>query len=485
MMMFRRLVLLVLILLCCAGVSFAQEDAAVVNDVRTTVDFDYLQQLNPECLGWLYQPESGINQPIMQNKDSKWYYERGFDGVKVYKTGSAYILWQESLNDPVVIVRGQARTEGALAPVGDWKDPAVAAQRPAFRMLTPGGDLEGRVFACIEVEQRDIDKWDPSKTEEAFDEWLARVREKTLLPVDEALLPDENDRLLFVAGLHTNGKCTLVMTKLAPVEYTAQETVDLTKMELDAAETKSRYVQVAPVGEMIYYAQNDLLFAYMRYESAYRDGSYRDFGAGGCGPAAMAMVVANLVDAEELPLIGQYAKNELGNLFCRCSVNRLYCDHTHVPYRLQTPEEYLRYLPAAMADFAAGNNQWEYVGRRPKAAGTNIHFADYVAEVYGLQAVMSPTLEEALTLVKENPGEGLVLLSALHGSPLTNSSHFVVLAGVDEEYFYILDPKCRVEQEYKATDTRHVLELVSPGVVRIRLEDYGRSDLSPYAYYTK
>ena len=485
MAMFKRFMLLLLILLCCAGVSFAQEDAAVVSDVRMTVDFHYLQQLNPECVGWLYQPESGINQPVMQNDDDKWYYERGFDEVKVYKTGSAHILRRQSLNDPVVIVRGQARTEGALSAVGEWKDPAVAAQRPAFRLLTPGGDHEGRVFACIEVEQRDIPKWDPSQNEAAFEEWLAAVQEKSLIPVDEALLPDADDRLLFVAGLHTNGKCTLVMTKLAPIAYTAQESVDLTKMELDAAESKSRYVKVAPVGEMIYYAQNDLLFAYMRYESAYRDGSYRDFGAGGCGPAAMAMVVANLVDEEELPLIGQFAKNELGNLFCRCSVNRLYCDHTHVPYRLQTPQEYLRYLPAAMADFAAGNNRWEYVARRPKAAGTNIHFADYVAEVYGLQAVMSPTLEEALNLVKENPGEGLVLLSALHGSPLTNSSHFVVLAGVDEEYFYILDPKCRVEQEYKATDSRRILELVSPGVVRIRLEDYGRSDLSPYAYYTK
>jgi len=216
-----------------------------------------------------------------------------------------------------------------------------------------------------------------------------------------------------------------------------------------------------------------------------RSGSYRDFGGGGCGPTAMAIIVANLVDTEELPLIGQHAKNELGNLFCPCSVNRVYCDHTHPPYRLETPEEYLRYLPVAMGDFAAGNNEWDLVARRTKSQGTNIRFVDYVTELYGLTATPVTDLQQALGMLRDHPGEGLFLVSALAGSAMTNSSHFIVLTGVDDEYFYMLDPMYRTAEEYKTTDKRRVIEVVQPGVVRVSLENSYRSDLVPVAYYTK
>jgi hypothetical protein len=199
----------------------------------------------------------------------------------------------------------------------------------------------------------------------------------------------------------------------------------------------------------------------------------------------MAIIAANLVEKENLPLLGAHAKNELGNLFCLCSVNRVYCNHSHVPYRLQTPEEYLRYLPVAMGDFATGNNQWEYVARRVDSQGTNVRFVDYVCEAYGLSMTPVNGLEAALEMMKEKTGEGLILLSALRGSPYTNNSHFVVLTGVDEEYMYILDPLRRTEEEYLKTDSRGILEFLSPGVTRIPLELYARSDLSPVCYISR
>ena len=330
-----------------------------------------------------------------------------------------------------------------------------------------------------------MDKWDPSKTEEGFAAWLARVKEASMWPVEELFCPQEGDRLLLLAGLHLNGKCTMVMTALKPVAYTGEEEIDLSKMPLDTAETVSGYVDAGPAGEMMYYAQNGPLFGEMRYESAMRSGSYRDFGGGGCGPTAMAIIVANLVEAEELPLIGQHAKTELGNVFCPCSVNRIYCDHTHMPYRMETPEEYLRYLPVAMGDFAAGNNEWDMVARRTKSQGTNIAFTDYVAEVYGLTKTPLTTLDEAFALVRENTGEGFVLVSALAGSAMTNSSHFIVLTGVDDEYFYMLDPMYRTPEQYKTTDKRRVIEVLQPGVVRVSLENAYRSDLVPVAWFTK
>lgn len=479
MVMMRRLAAILLMCLLAVGLAHAQ---SIVSDVQTTVDFELLSRLNPDCVGWLYQMESGLNRPVMQHENNEWYHERVFDQTKVYQVGSAYILSEASLNDDVVVVFGQAREEGCFSMIPDWREQETVRQRSPFRLLTPQGDHQAQVFACLVIEAEELDSWYPAQN---FDQWLAQVQSASLIQTDAALLPKRGDRLMFIAGLHPNGKCTLLMTALAPIVYTAETQQNLIKLELDSAETLNGLVDAGPAGELLFYAQNDPLYASMRYESAIRHDVRRDFGGGGCGPTAMAIIAANLVDREDLPLIGRYAKSELGNLFCPCSVNRVYCDHTHVPYQLQTPEEYLRYLPVAMADFAAGNNAWDFLARRVDSSGTNIRFADYVCELYGLSVTPISGLDAALELMKEKTGEGLILCCALRGSPLTNSSHFAVITGVDDEYFYLLDPLRRTEEEYQKTDKRGILEVLSPGVVRIRIADYGKSDLSPACYISR
>lgn len=447
------------------------------------VDFDLLASLNPDCVGWLYQPESGLNQPIMRHETDDWYHERAFDQIKVYQMGSVYLHAEASLSDPAIVLYGQAREEGCLSLLPEWREQETADQRPTFHLLTPSGDHQADVFACLTVEKGELENWLPGSG--PFDAWLERILSASLIQSGASALPQADDRLLLIAGSHLNGSTTLVLCKLMPSARTEADPVNLTKMTLDAAQTHNGMVDAGPAGQLMYYAQNDPLYDRMYYESAVRNDVHRDFGGGGCGPTAMAMIAANLVDQEDLPVIRQYAKEALGTLFCSCSVNRVYCDHSHVPYQLQTPEEYLRYLPVAMGDFAAGNNQWDFLARRTNSQGTNVRFVDYVCEAYGLSMEPVSGLEAALELMKEKTGEGLILTSALRGSPYTNSSHFVVITGVDEEYFYVLDPLRRTEEEYQKTDKRGILELLSPGVTRIRLENCGRSDLSPVCYISR
>ncbi len=469
MRIFRRILTALLVLLCCLpALSLAE---------GVMVDFEYLTQLNDDCVGWLYQPESGLNQPVMQHETDDWYHDRAFDEIKIYKMGSVYLHADASLDDSVVVLHGQARPEGCLSVLPNWREAEYFDEASSFQLLTPNGSWQAEAFACLATTTQELNSWLPAE-DVPFDQWLARVQESSLV---HATLPSENDRLLFIAGHHLGDPITLVMAKLTPAE---SGSVNLTKKPLDDTETLNGMVDAGPAGQMMYYAQNDPLYFRMYYESGIRSGVQRDFGGGGCGPTAMAIIAANLVEKENLPLLGEHALNELGNLFCSCSVNRVYCNHSHVPYRLQTPEEYLRYLPVAMGDFAAGNNQWEYVARRVNAQGTNVRFVDYVCEAYGLTMTPVNGLDTALEMMKEQTGKGLMLVSALRGSPYTNNSHFVVLTGVDEEYFYILDPLRRTEEEYLKTDTRDILELLSPGVTRIRIADYGRSDLSPVCLIT-
>lgn len=451
---------------------------------HVTVDFDLLTALNPDCKGWIYQQESGLSSQIMQSstQPEDWYRERAFDEVKVYQTGSVYMEQETTLQDDVVMLYGLGRNEGCFAAIDDYADQTVFESRSPMVLLTPDGDWQAEVFACVNMLRAEVNGW-KRQPEETFAAWISRVKEGSL--IQSSLMPADGSRILMAVGERPSNNCYAVYALLEPAQEPSEPGQDLVKRELDSTETQNGYVNVPSVGRMMVYAQNDNLYREMRYESA-RSATYRDFEGGGCGPTAAAIAIAYLVEEEELPKLGTFAKDELGNLFCSCAVNRVICNHLHPPYQLKTPQEYLRYLPIAIADFAAGNNVFDLNARRVGSTGTNTRFIDVVcSDVYGLQVTPVDGLANGLEALRSQTGKGVVICAALRGSPLTNSSHYVVIAGVDDEYFYVIDPLRRDEHQYRKTDKRHILELVSPGVVRIRVEDAGRSDLSPIYHITK
>ena len=109
------------------------------------------------------------------------------------------------------------------------------------------------------------------------------------------------------------------------------------------------------------YAQNDPLWKKLVFEIQ-TSSRRRPFGDGGCGPTAVAMAIANLVEKEELCKLSAFASSPLGFRFCSCSVNDYWCAGKHLTYQLTTPDEYLRYFPLAIANFATGNNIWGVQG---------------------------------------------------------------------------------------------------------------------------
>ena len=57
---------------------------------------------------------------------------------------------------------------------------------------------------------------------------------------------------------------------------------------------------------------------------------------------------------------------------------------------------------------------------------------------------------------------------ASKGGVFTNTGHYVVLAHVDADYLYVLDPLCR--EEYKTNNSRK-LNILQPGLVSLANKD--------------
>lgn len=460
------------------GVSM--ERAVTVSEARYTVDFDYLGKVNREVVGWLYQDETGINYPIMRGSDNTYYLTHMMD-KSTNPAGSVFMDCGNSaafIDEGTYLYAHNQKNGGMFAPLSGYAEQSYYERHPQMLLLTPFADYQVDLFAGMLTTVDDETSWRVKEFEDAdgYRQFIADLRQNSLFRCGEESVPEWGDRLLVLVTCTNlrHGERYVIFGRMRPMIYESAETVEATKLEMDERPTQNGFVDVGPLGKLMVYAQNDGLWAGMRYDT--RDtGKYRKFGQGGCGPTAVAMAVANLVDKEKLPALIGYANSDVGYTFCPCSVNRYFCNHTHAQYHLKTPDEFLRYLPLAMANFATGNNIWKVKSRTGNTYGTNMRFLEHVCNIYRLRLYGTRQVSEAIEKLRQ--GNCMAVSCTTRGGPFTKSGHYVVLAGVDDEYVYVLDPLRR--DDYSDLDRREVLELLAPGVVRIKLENITKCNLSP------
>lgn len=243
--------------------------------------------------------------------------------------------------------------------------------------------------------------------------------------------------------------------------------------EQDAPLEYSRYIDVPGVGSWYYYAQNDPEWARSYYEPA-GEHQYRRFSSSGCGPTCLAIALTRQLEPEDLVyLLEKRDPRTKGFRYCSCSVNNLHCFERHEPTYVTTPEEFLHNLPRVLGAYAAGNN-YDFHLYRNDFSGTSLNLFPKIAEVFGLDYIGTSKWETA----EEKLKEGYSVITTVTKGIFTTSSHYMVVANIDDEYIYLLDPWMRTEYEL---DRKHRLEILEPGLLRAKREDLNRLGL--YGFY--
>ena len=459
-----------------------QVGTSVVEDAaRITVDFGYLEQTNPDIRGWLYQEGTEINYPVMQHTDNEYYLTHLFDG-KTNKSGCIFMDCGNSyyFGDIITYLYGHNRNDGTMfASLPNYMSQEYWEEHPTMLLITPYENYQVQIFACTRRSLETEEDWRMKQFDSRvdFEAAVADILEES--GIDTGIVPEWGDQLLAL------GTCTnevhieryLVYAVLRPIVYATDESVAVEKMELDAIEGTSRVIDVPGRGPTQYYAQNDPVWANMLYEP--KGSTHRGtMASSACGPTAMAMIVANMVDPQYYWYLDYYSGLEDGLTFCSNSVNQYYCDHSHAQYRLQTAEEFTRYMPVALASFATGNNRSGLKSRGLNGGGTKTTFMGQVAEIFGLD--MDITKSRADLLETLSKGGMAIASTGGSGTPYTGGGHYMTVVAADDEYLYVMDPY--MKEDYSKTDKRHVIEVIEPGLIRLKLSDW--KQLALYTFYT-
>ena len=447
--------------------------------LRYSVDFDSLRAVNEDVIGWMIQEGTEINFPIVQGKDNEYYLTHLYTGA-VNRTGSIFADAGNSpyFTDMCTYLYGHNRKNGSMfASLPNYLDAEYYRAHPTMTVITPYEDYAAEIFACVRESAEQEETWRVKQFSGRgeYEAFVQSILDRSRL--DTGIVPRWGDPLLALCTCtnEVHEERYIVFARLRPIVYAGRESVSVMKMEMDALEGTSRTVNVPGRGKMQYYAQNDPVWAAMRYE-ARKSNQARPFGQGGCGPTSMAMAIANLVPEESLGGISAYARVENGYTFCTCSVNQYFCNHRHAQYKLETPAEFRRYLPLAIASFATGNNIWGETSRGD-GGGTNTAFMKRVTEAYGLYFTLTKDRELALSAL----ADGAMVIASTGGkaSPFTGGGHYLTLASVYEGSLYILDPYLKAD--YGKTDRRHLITQIEPGVLRVSMEDL--DELLLYTFY--
>ena len=167
------------------------------------VDFTSLKKINPDVVGWIHIPDTGIDYPIVQAKDNTKYLHRTFKG-KDSHVGAIFLdtLCAPDFSSFNSIIYGHnlknGEMFGKLKKLYDveYNSKADYKKHPKVWIITPDHALEYEIFAFREIsvdKDRDVYTVDlpDEKERRAFFDKQSRKSQK-----ETGIKPGEKDKMI-------------------------------------------------------------------------------------------------------------------------------------------------------------------------------------------------------------------------------------------------------------------------------------------------
>ena len=184
-----------------------------------TVDFEALQSVNPDVVGWIYCPDTVINYPVLQGEDNNTYLHTNYDGT--YNSAGSIFVEEKNrkeFQDFNSILYGHHMADGSMfATLEDWQKQEYFDEHPAMWLLTPDQDYRITLYSAYTLSAYD-DAYSvyPEDGEDARD-WVNLAKGRSaVVPSAVPMLNDKHVMLSTCAYVFDNAR-SVVHGLLLPI----------------------------------------------------------------------------------------------------------------------------------------------------------------------------------------------------------------------------------------------------------------------------
>ncbi len=184
------------------------------------VDFEGLQALNGDIVGWIYCQDTPINYPVIHGEDNDFYLRRSFDKTN-NMAGSIFI---EALNrhgfvDSNMIIYGHHMKNGSMFAVLDsWDNQEFYEEHPVMWLLTPERDYRIDLFSGYTTSAYSDTYTIFQGPGEPLDEYLAESAAKSVFQADVELDSEARYVLLSTCAYVFDNARYVLHGKLVPAD---------------------------------------------------------------------------------------------------------------------------------------------------------------------------------------------------------------------------------------------------------------------------
>ena len=159
------------------------------------IDFESLKEINSDCIGWIYIPDTNISYPVVQTTNNDYYLKRLFD--KTYGiSGTVFMDTRnsEELTDRHTILYGHHMKNGTMfADAESYKDQIYADEHPTGMYITPEKVYDIEFFAGYLTDAYN-DSWTLDFTDAEFESWIQKSKQRSHFYSN--VTPELDDRII-------------------------------------------------------------------------------------------------------------------------------------------------------------------------------------------------------------------------------------------------------------------------------------------------
>ena len=184
-----------------------------------TVDFEALQQVNPDVVAWRYCPDSVINYPVLHGENNDTYLHTSYDGT--YNAAGSIFVEEKNrkeFQDFNSILYGHHMANGSMfATLEYWQQQTYFDEHSTMWLLTPEQDYRIALYSAYTISAYDDVYVVFSDDGESAREWVTDAKERSVVVPSAVPLLDGKHVMLSTCAYVFDNARSVVHGLLLPI----------------------------------------------------------------------------------------------------------------------------------------------------------------------------------------------------------------------------------------------------------------------------